>query len=175
LKERAIWRILAHYKQDRHDKVLFVTGIRLAESAARAAIATECRRLDTSNIILCNPLLHWPDLQLTQYRWEHELPENPFYATVKGSGDCQCNWGNFITKERLQRYSPDLAAGNVATLDALSRDTHGYGWDGSNPDQTSFLEATESDGFTLCVNCSRAKGDVVESQEWRALQAPESS
>jgi len=169
LKERALYRLLAQYKQNRTDKVLFVTGIRRAESARRAAIATPVNRVGHSNIIFVNPLLNWSDLAVTQYRWTHEIPENPFYATVKGSGDCQCNWGNFITYERLQRYAPTLAAGNVGRLHALSRDLHGYGWDGIARDQLGLFDEGVPD-LGLCSSCSRDDASRIAAAEWRALQ-----
>jgi len=170
LKERAIYRILMSYKQQRTDKVLFVTGIRRAESVKRAAIAQAVNRNGTSNIIFCNPLLDWSDNDCTNYRWDNGLPDNPFYSTVKGSGDCQCNWGNFITVRKLQQYSPVLWAERVAELDAISRAKHGYGWDGAIEGQVEMFDDALEPSFGLCSQCSRDKGALVEAQEYRALQ-----
>ena len=128
LKDRSFAELLRRYKTDLHDKVLVVAGVRLAESVERAKIAEAVRRYGHSNLVFANPILYWSDEDLTSYRIEHNLPENPFYNTVGGSSDCQCNWGNFITLDTLKRYSPILAAGNVKTLDDLSKANHGYGW-----------------------------------------------
>lgn len=169
LKERALYAILMQYKQQRHDRVLFLTGIRRAESNDRRDVG-EWRRMGHSNIFFANPILYWSDSDVTRYRWDHDLPENPFYATVRGSGDCQCNWGNFITLNKLRQHSPNLAHGRVHDLDASSRATHGYGWDGEIEGQLSMIDDDDDGSFSLCMQCSRDKGGIIEAQEYRALQ-----
>jgi 3'-phosphoadenosine 5'-phosphosulfate sulfotransferase (PAPS reductase)/FAD synthetase len=175
LKERGFDAILMMNKTSRGDKVLFVSGVRRAESTDREE-ADEIQRVGHSNKIFCSPIINWTNDDCDLYRVENNLPDNPFYNTVKGSGDCQCNWGNFITMRTLQKYSPALAAGNVATVDQISRELHGYGWDGKIEAQAEFLqdysgEAQLTSPF-LCAGCSRAKhrapARIVES---RILQA----
>jgi 3'-phosphoadenosine 5'-phosphosulfate sulfotransferase (PAPS reductase)/FAD synthetase len=168
LKERAMDDIHKFYKEKFHDKTLFVSGMRRAESAKRAR-ADEYRQVKKSNKCFVAPIVHWSDEDVTRYRIENDLPENPFYATVKGSGDCQCNWGNFIDHDRLERFSPILAAGNVALLDTISRENHGYGWDEDPPpkvhkDQLTLLPVDELNGPFLCTNCSRrgSKHQIAE-------------
>jgi 3'-phosphoadenosine 5'-phosphosulfate sulfotransferase (PAPS reductase)/FAD synthetase len=170
LKERAIYRILMQCKTKHTDKVLFLTGIRKAESTKRNKIATESRRNGHSNIIFVNPILDWSDNDVTNYRWDHEIPENPFYSTVRGSGDCQCNWGNFITARKLQQHAPILWAERVSVIDRISREKHGYGWDGELEGQSQMFDDDGEICEGLCSNCSRDKGGIVEAQEWRALQ-----
>lgn len=159
LKERGMDAIHMMYKKGVHDKTLFVSGMRRAESAKRSN-ADEYHRLSKSNKCFVAPIVHWSDEEVTRYRIENDLPENPFYATVRGSGDCQCNWGNFIDYASLSHYSPVLAAGNVALLDSLSRENHGYGWDENPPkkvdkNQMSLLPEADLNGPFLCTNCSR--------------------
>lgn len=175
LKERGIDAIHMMQKKTRHDKTLFVSGMRRAESDYRAN-ADDYHRSGKSNKIFAAPIVHWSNEECDLYRIENNLPDNPFYDTVKGSGDCQCNWGNFITYRMLQKHSPKLAAGNVAEIDCISRELHGYGWDGSPAGQTEMFadhdgEAELTSPF-LCAGCSRAKvrvpGRLVEK---RYLQA----
>ena len=160
LKERGIDAIHVMNKSQRSDKTLFVSGMRRAESDYRQN-ADEMSRIGKSNKIFCAPIVHWGNDQCNWYRVENELPDNPFYDTVKGSGDCQCNWGNFITLRTLKRYSPKLATGNVALLDRISRELHGYGWDGKPSAQAEFWEDKDGEGELsspfLCQNCSRRK------------------
>lgn len=170
LKERGLYRILAQYKTQRSEKVLFVSGIRRAESATRARIDVPFNRLGHSNIIFVNPILDWTDNDVTHYRWDHAIPENPFYRTVRGSGDCQCNWGNFITSRTLRQYSPILWAERVSAIDRVSRERHGYGWDGEIEGQAQMFDDDGEVCEGLCSNCSRDKGRIVAAQEWRALQ-----
>jgi hypothetical protein len=162
-------------KTSRHDKTLFATGRRRAESRERADIP-EMESFPNNNKLFCSPILYWSNEECDWYRIEHGLPDNPFYDTVRGSGDCQCNWGRFITYRMLQKHSPQLAAGNVAEVDRISRKNHGYGWDGTPDGQMEMFEdeTGEAELTTpfLCQNCSRSKvrapSRIVEQ---RALQA----
>ena len=156
LKERAIAGMHMLYKRERRDKTLFVSGMRRAESAARQN-ADEHHKPEKSNLCFVAPIVHWSDEQVARFRIENDFPTNPFYDTVRGSGDCQCNWGNFISLGTLQRYSPELAAGNVAIVDQLSREATGVGWDGSIEAQLPLFDVQECEleGEFLCSNCSR--------------------
>lgn len=176
LKERSFYVALKRYKgQSRFNKVLFLTGIRAAESQDRQNVPA-IQRISKSNMIFASPILGWTDEDLINYRIAHDLPDNPFYNTVGGSGDCQCNWGNFISLDALKRYSPVLAAGNVKTLDDISKANHGYGWDGEARDQTKMFDKDtlnygELTTPFLCSNCSRSKRtDRAQAAEFVALQ-----
>lgn len=165
LKDRAIDAILRDYKTNRFDKILFLSGVRKYESREREKIEDPIHRKGSKtspmNAIFASPLFYWQDEDVLRYRIENELPTNPFYETVGGSGDCQCNWGYFINLRKLQKESPCLAGGNVATLDKVSMDNHGYGWDGRYRDQPELFDDYEDDGEMtspfLCAGCSRAK------------------
>jgi len=175
LKERGFDAILMMNKTKRSDKVLFVSGMRRAESDDRKN-ADEVSRIGKSNKIFTAPIVHWTNEECDWYRIENNLPDNPFYDTVKGSGDCQCNWGNFITMRMLQKHSPKLASGNVSLIDKISRNLHGYGWDGAIEGQTEMFknfdgEATLTSPF-LCAGCSRRKiRPPARIVEHRILQA----
>ncbi len=161
LKGRAIEAILKARKGHYYDKVLFLSGIRKAESREREKLKHPINRMGkNSNAIFANPLFYWSNDDVTHYRMIHELPTNPFYEAVGGSGDCQCNWGNFITLPKLRQHAPILADGNVALVDKISRQHHGYGWD-EEPGAKLFDFSTLDEGqFTapfLCSNCSRTK------------------
>lgn len=176
LKGRSFDELLRRYKGKWRDKVLVLSGIRQSESAQRQKLTEPVQRRGESNLIFANPIFYWSEEQLTRYRTLHNLPENPFYNTVGGSGDCQCNWGNFITLDALKRYSPNLAAGNVKTLDEISKRLHGYGWDGEARDQGKLFDKDTLDYGELttpflCSNCSRSKRtDRAQAAEFVALQ-----
>ncbi len=164
LKGRGIEAVHMLHKSRRSDKTLFVSGMRRDESAFRKE-AAEVERIGHSNRIFAAPIVHWSQEDCDVYRVENGLPDNPFYGTVKGSGDCQCNWGNFIKLPTLRKHSPKLARGNVALIDNLSKDIHGFGWHSSDvvsPPQPALVipGADESATLTtpfLCQGCSRAK------------------
>lgn len=146
--------------QIRGAKTLFVSGMRRAESAFRKE-AAEVERIGKSNRIFAAPIVYWLQEECDLYRIENVLPDNPFYNTIGGSGDCQCNWADFVTLRILQKYSPKLAKGNVALIDKISRDLHGFGWDSRDIEsQLSFIKDVEPAILTepfLCQGCSRAK------------------
>lgn len=175
LKDRGIDAILKKHKLHNHDKVLFVSGIRKAESFKRSKLTDPIQRKGEMNAIFANPLFWWTDNDVLNYRVDNDLPDNPFYKTVGGSGDCQCNWGRFITLRKLARHSPVLAAGNVAAIDEISRRYHGYGWDGTPEGQQELIEMDEDEGSVspfLCSNCSRRKTPgYQEAQEQQYIQA----
>lgn len=165
LKERGIDAIHMLYKEKVSDKTLFISGMRRAESDFRKS-APEAARVGHSNKIFVAPIVHWSNEECDLYRVENGLPDNPFYGTVKGSGDCQCNWGDFIDMDTLRKYSPELAAGNVAIIDRLSKDLHGFGWHSADiVKRVRALAASHSianigEALTtpfLCHGCSRAK------------------
>jgi 3'-phosphoadenosine 5'-phosphosulfate sulfotransferase (PAPS reductase)/FAD synthetase len=163
LKGRIIEAIHMDKKSHRNDKTLFISGMRRAESPFRKE-AAEVDRIGHSNRIFAAPIVHWSQEDCDLYRIENGLPDNPFYGTVKGSGDCQCNWGDFITLDTLRKHSPKLAGGNVALIDKLSRDLHGFGWDSRDvvaqptliPRSQEIEDAKLTTPF-LCQGCSRAK------------------
>jgi 3'-phosphoadenosine 5'-phosphosulfate sulfotransferase (PAPS reductase)/FAD synthetase len=176
LKERGFDAILKMNKRKYNDKVLFVSGMRRAESNERKG-SKEVERVGKSNKIFAAPIVDWTNDECDYYRVDNNLPDNPFYKTVGGSGDCQCNWGRFITLLQLTRHSPKLAAGNVTLIHELSLRLHGYGWDGKLDDgqQELFSGYTEEAQLTspfLCAGCSRAKHRVpARIVENRILQA----
>lgn len=177
LKGRAIAQMLKDHKRKRpdktknrqnkrYDKVLFLSGIRQSESEERGKLESPINRAGNSNAVFANPIFYWEESDLLEYRTEHDLPFNPFYETVGGSGDCQCNWGLFISLLKLIKYSPNLAKGNVSIIHELSRQFHGYGWDGKSTDldnQMSMFDGTFEDDSEfeklpfLCAGCSRSK------------------
>lgn len=176
LKGRAIDAMKRDHKTGRFDRILMISGVRKNESSARQKLESPYSRYGSA--VFVNPLFHWLENHMLAYRLEHELPENPFYETVGGSGDCQCNWGQFIDLETLKKHSPCLAQSRVAYLDKLSRENHGWGW-GEKPSEYDlrkqegqmelFPEEQDFDGVPtspfLCEGCSRSKSPRLGRSE----------
>lgn len=149
--------------KERSNKTLFISGMRRDESPKRANTPI-LKRQGKRNIYWLSLIAYFTERDCYNYRIINELPDNPFYDTVMGSGDCQCNWANFISYEVLKRYSPSLAGGNVAIIDSTNRYFHKKTWDGKSTEQLIFpmLEEDYKEPCKLttpflCQGCSRKK------------------
>jgi len=174
LKERTIRRMRAFWHRANGGRVLFVTGIYRAESAARANADVMSR---DGNTCFVSPLIHWCKRDIAAYRVAHDLPQNPFYETTGGSGDCMCNWGQFVTFDELQATSPQLAAKiEPAHRDCIDRHGWGYGEapsDGLLAEREGQLVLPGVEplaGADLCAGCQRVKPGQSEVEAYRMLQ-----
>ena len=141
---------------------LFVTGMRRSESKRRERTPI-LERKGTSTAYWLALIVDWKEEDCYNYRVNYELPDNPFYDTVSGSGDCLCNWGVFVVYEILKRFSPKLANGNVALLNAISTFFHYMTWDHKSTRQNTlptlddYKEPAILTTPFLCEGCSRRK------------------
>lgn len=174
LKQNAFRQIIAHYKQHQHDRIMFVTGVRRAESTARADTPEYSR---SGAGVWCNPLVYWNEYEVQSYRIEHELPENPFYAQTHNSGDCVCNWHTQISTSDIATYATE-AAKIILPLDTECRAKFGYGY-GEEPSQLAAQEAAgqmplfDLDGIpNLCAGCQRPKAtqDDIDSMMLQRME-----
>lgn len=157
LKQNAFRAVVAHYKKHRHDRIMFITGVRRSESKERAG-TPEWER-NGSNV-WCNPLVYWGEQEIHEYRFAHDLPENPFYAQTNNSGDCLCNWHTNISIATLKTAATE-AAKIILPLDEQCRQQFGYGY-GQEPSRYAMQEAAgqlplfDDDGIpNLCAGCAR--------------------
>jgi 3'-phosphoadenosine 5'-phosphosulfate sulfotransferase (PAPS reductase)/FAD synthetase len=161
LKERTIRKIVKHYKSSRHDHIMFVSGVYRAESLARANVP-EYEKMGSS--IWVNPLCYWTKAQIESYRVNHGFPDNPFYQSTGGSGDCNCNWGQFVSLAQFKYYNPVLGS-KLETLSNEVKKIHGYGWGekpsagllAENRGQLTLLGIEPLVTPNLCAGCTRPK------------------
>lgn len=121
LKERQIDALLRDTKSSarRNDTVLFLTGVRRAESARRSTREpiTKVRAK-----VFCNPLLHWSNEQMRVYRERVGFPVNEVAALLHRSGECNC--GAFASpgeREMLQSLWPEWFEVTIASLEREAR------------------------------------------------------
>lgn len=161
LKERTIRQIIAHYKHSRDDRVMLVSGVFRQESPDRTD-TPEIQRFGAS--VWVAPIVHWSKSQIATYRIANGLPDNPFYETVGGSGDCLCNWGLFNSLSEIEHSSPCLAR-KIAAINDEIKARHGWGW-GEAP--SNALKQENAGQLTLpgieplttpflCAGCKRQK------------------
>lgn len=174
LKQNAFRAVVAHYKKHTHDRIMFVTGVRRSESKERA-FTPEHERNGSS--LWVNPLVYWSEQEIHQYRFEHELPENPFYPITNNSGDCMCNWHTNIPLHKVRGTAREI----IEPLDRHCRDTFGYGY-GEEPSLLKSQEAAGQLPFigndgevipNLCAGCERPRASheqvealLMQRMEW---------
>lgn len=151
LKQRAIERHLQSVKTGWRDRVLYLTGVRRAESLKRRSARPTYRH---GARVTLNPLIDWQNAEVHAYH-SRLLPfyDNPFYARYGASGDCFCGWTcanrvtDFSDSPRLQKF--------LCSLDSDARKSHGYGY-GERPDRldASPQSATMPED-SLCANCTQ--------------------
>lgn len=174
LKERTVNRMRRYWHNATGKQILFVSGIYRAESSARANADIMSR---TGNTAWVSPIVHWTKEDITTYRYKYDLPQNPFYETTGGSGDCQCNWGQFVTFDELQSASPKLAA-ELEPIHHECINKHGWGY-GEQPSGGLLAERAGQmtlpgieplTGVNLCEGCQRVKPRQSDAEDFRMLQ-----
>ena len=149
LKERQLDRLKRELKQGhpRNSRVLFLAGVRRAESARRATRPPITRSGAT---VFANPLIDWTAIQMRQYRTEHQLPESDVLALIHRSGECNC--GAYAApgeREMLQSLWPEWFEETIGCLEreAAAAGIPGCKW-GERPPG-----AEAAEGGPLCPSC----------------------
>lgn len=172
LKERTLDAVRAAHKTKRTDRCMLITGMRRSESEQRANTP---KVLEDGAGLWVSPLVEWTDVDVMEYRVSHSFTPNPFYETVGGSGDCECNWGQFTNIDTLEKYSPKLAA-KIKPVHEACLQKFGYGY-GERASDGLIAERAGQQTLpgvepimNLCATCNRAKPDGSKAAEWRNLQ-----
>lgn len=159
LKQRAFRSMVAHFKTDLHDRVMFLNGIRRAESIERRN-APEIERKGSG--VFVNPILYWSNEEVAQYRIDNALPMNPFYDRTHNSGDCLCNWHNRISLNDIQKWGKE-AWKIIEPLHQHNLEAFGYGYDQEPPASIKLEAAGQQRLFdwdtdctpNLCLGCNK--------------------
>lgn len=118
LKERRIEDALRDAKRGlpRRSAVLFLSGIRRAESARRSRREPITER---GSAKFCAPLIDWTDAELAAYRERHALPLSDVAALMHRSGECNCGAFAQAAEERrlLSSLWPDWWARTIGALE----------------------------------------------------------
>lgn len=172
LKERTLDAVRRAHKVNPRDRCMLVSGVRRDESVERADTP---EWLEDGAALWVSPLVNWTKRNIYEYRLVHDFEPNPFYETVGGSGDCECNWGQFTDIDTLEHYSPKLAARiRPVHEECLLKFGYGYG------ERASAGLIAERAGqatlpgiepiMNLCASCARSKPDASQALEWRQMQ-----
>lgn len=89
LKQEQIRRALREHKLHRNDRIMFVTGVRAAESSRR--MNANIAPIDKRGVaIWVQPIVEWEASDKREYMERHALPRNPVVDLLCMSGECLC-------------------------------------------------------------------------------------
>lgn len=157
LKETQLRTLLRESKvgHSRRARVLFLSGIRRAESRRRSS-REPIDRLRKTSAVFVNPLLNWTDLDMLRYRRAHELPESDAAALMHRSGECNC--GAFASAERERGMLRALYPDFFADIEALEAEAEAAGirwcrWGGYDRDGKRATDRARQAPGLLCESC----------------------
>lgn len=154
LKERQIERLLRETKigHHRYAKVLFLTGVRRAESTRRAKRASITKK---RGMIYANPLIDWGNAQTRLYREHARAGVSEVAALMHRSGECNC--GAFASAADERAMIKSLWPGWWSRMEALEAEAEAAGirwcrWGGYDVDGNRAGGDAEPAG-ELCTSC----------------------
>jgi 3'-phosphoadenosine 5'-phosphosulfate sulfotransferase (PAPS reductase)/FAD synthetase len=157
LKERQIMALLRESKagHPRRSRVLFLSGIRRAESRRRSR-REGINRLPGKAAVFAAPLIDWTGGDMLRYRREHQIPESAASALLHRSGECQC--GAFANAEEERAMLKALYPSFFAGIEQLEREAQEAGvrwcrWGGYDVDGNRAGEASREKPGLLCESC----------------------
>jgi 3'-phosphoadenosine 5'-phosphosulfate sulfotransferase (PAPS reductase)/FAD synthetase len=155
LKERTLDAFLQEQKK-RGERVMLMTGTRAHESRRRMGNQKTHSRF--GGRVWCNPLNHFTNDEMWEYRQRFNLPRNEVADHLHMSGECLC--GAFAKpheKEGIRFFYPEVAA----RLDSIEKQAVEAGipppwcrW-GHGRDNSQGSKAPKSSG-PLCTSCDVA-------------------
>jgi 3'-phosphoadenosine 5'-phosphosulfate sulfotransferase (PAPS reductase)/FAD synthetase len=168
LKERQIRALLRESKvgHSRRARVLFLSGIRRAESQRRSR-REPIDRLKGTAAVFANPLIDWTGEDMRRYRSEHELPESDAAALMHRSGECNCGAFASAAEERaiLKLLYPEF----FASIEALEAEAEGAGlqwcrWGGYDRDGNRATDTARQSVGLLCESCDSRQHTPAQSR-----------
>ncbi len=157
LKESQIKALLRESKvgHSRRARVLFLSGIRRAESRRRSQ-RVPIDRLGGTAAVFANPLIDWTGEDMRRYRSEHELPESDAAALMHRSGECNCGAFASAAEERatLKLLYPEF----FASIETLEAEAEAAGlqwcrWGGYDRDGQRATDTKRQAVGLLCESC----------------------
>lgn len=130
LKEAALRRVRAEFLEglSRDRRVIFVTGVREAESTRRFRTTNATGEVfREGRLVWVSPIKHFTDADMAEYRRYHDVPRNEVSDHLHMSGECLC--GAYARKDELEMiefFFPEVAE-NLRDLEREVMEAWGRG------------------------------------------------
>jgi 3'-phosphoadenosine 5'-phosphosulfate sulfotransferase (PAPS reductase)/FAD synthetase len=168
LKERQLMALLRESKQGhpRSARVLFLSGVRRAESRRRAK-RPSVDRPGGSMVFAC-PLIDWTGEDTRRYREEYAIPESAAAALLHRSGECNCGaYAGKGERAMLKALYPEWWRTTIAPLEAQAQAAgiRWCRWGGYDLHGNRAGERSRERPGLLCESCeARRHNGGVESR-----------
>jgi 3'-phosphoadenosine 5'-phosphosulfate sulfotransferase (PAPS reductase)/FAD synthetase len=156
LKQKQIRRAIAEHKQHRLDRIGFVTGVRLHESARRmqAKMSAPHYKDRDRSAVWVQPILDWQKGDCLDYLEWARMPRNPVSVNCHRSGECLCGaLANHAEMGEIAFFYPHVGE-RYAQLEAevRARGIPNDQWAGG-PTVSRRASARSSAAQPLCTAC----------------------
>lgn len=153
LKQDAIQKHIRETKRHHHDRIVYITGVRRAESVRRSKTETEIRH---GCRVTLNAIAHWSDALKSEYLDRYcTWWRNTYYDVVGNSGDCQCNWTCANSLKDLEVYPKLHGIVSEAERRSIASGLNRYG---VRLDEHTAMNAIDDMPVdSLCINCYQKK------------------
>lgn len=151
LKERSLREVRREAQTGRRDRVMFITGVRHAESSRRMGHVQPVQR--DGNTVWVAPILDFEHKDMWDYREQEDMPTNEVVAILHMSGECLCGAfskpGEF---EWIKMWYPDVAT-RIENLQMVAKQ-QGVVSDTWGPQSSRKIKhARERAAGMLCSDC----------------------
>lgn len=150
LKQRQVRRLVRDHKEKRMDKIMLISGVRLAESTRRMGNVKEAH-IDGAQVWV-SPMLHFTDSDQAQLMELWGIPKNPVKQKLCMSGECLC--GAFAQKGELAEiriWYPAVADRIEALQEKVKAAGHQGLWEEGGFKKSKGNPKT--DNLMMCVKC----------------------
>ena len=155
LKERSLRQLIRTHKQDRHDRIMLVSGVREQESLRRMK---RLKQMEKEGVrIWVAPFWRLSKLEVNEYIHSRNLQRSPVVDLIHKSGECLC--GAFARKgefKELSLWFPNTAA-YIRDLECrVIAAGFPWGWEERPPKQYLLEKHGQQRLFApLCASCER--------------------
>ena len=150
LKERSLREVRREAQSGRRDRVMFITGVRHAESSRRMGHVRPVQR--DGNTVWVAPILDFEHKDMWDYREREKMPTNEVVAILHMSGECLCGAfskpGEF---EWIKMWFPEVA-GRIEKLQVMAK-RQGVVSDTWGPQSSKKIKQAREAAGMLCSDC----------------------